>query len=276
MPTLIKRLTAAGLADVDYAAASLKDAAQYEPTRGIYTVSRTWRRTRALMLDAHLARLEDSARHENIDLSYDRRQLQAALRQMILDCGFGDVRFRITVAAQKPDEMILTLEPFQPPARALIEHGAAAITSSAAVRHHPAAKTSDWMRSRKALEQAMPAGIYETFLVDSQGYLLEGLSSNFFAVLNGQLRTAGAGILAGISRRIVFQICGGIIPLRKAAPRLDDIPRFSEAFLTSSSRGIMPVVEIDGIAIGGRQAGETTKRLQQAYQAWLESHLEEL
>ena len=276
MPTLIKRLTAADLADVDYTAASLKDAAPYEPKRGIYTVSRTWRRTQTLMLDAHLARLEDSAQQENIALSYDRRRLRAALRRMILDCRFGDVRFRITVAAQKPDEMILTLEPFRPPARALIEHGAAGMTSSAAVRHHPAAKTIDWMHDRKALEQAMPAAIYETFLVDSQGYLLEGLSSNFFAVLNGQLRTAGQAVLAGISRRIVFQICRGIIPLRKAAPRLDDIPRFSEAFLTSSSRGIIPVVEIDGIAIGGGQVGKTTKRLRQAYQAWLESHLEEL
>ena len=276
MPTLIKRLNAAGLADVDYAAASLKEAAQYEPRRGVYTVSRTWDRTRTLMLAAHLARLEDSARHENIALSYDRRQLRAALRQMILDCGFGDVRFRITVAAQKPDEMILTLEPFQPPPRALIEHGAAGMTSSAAVRHHPAAKTSDWMHDRKALEQAMPAAIYETFLVDSQGHLLEGLASSFFAVLDGQLRTAGAGTLAGIAQGIVFQICGGIISLRKTAPHLNDIPRFSEAFLTSSSRGIIPVVEIDGIAIGGRQVGETTKRLRRAYQGWLESHLEEL
>ena len=276
MPTLIKRLTAAGLADVDYAATSLKDAAQYEPKRGIYTVSRTWRRTRTLMLDAHLARLEDSARHENIALDYDRRRLRAALRRMILDCDFGDVRFRITVAAQKPDEMILTLEPFHPPPPALINHGAAAMTSSAAVRHHPAAKTIDWMHDRKALEQAMPAAIYETFLVDSQGHLLEGLSSNFFAALAGQLWTAGQAVLAGISRRVVFQICRGIIPLRKAAPRLDDIPRFSEAFLTSSSRGIVPIVEIDNIAIGGGQVGETTRRLRQAYQVWLENHLEEL
>ncbi len=276
MPTLIKRLTATGLVDVDYSAASLQAAAQHEPRRGVYTVSHTRSGTQTVMFDAHLDRLEASARHENIALAYDRRRLKSALKQMISDSGFGDVRFRITVAAQKPDEMILTLEPFQPPPAALIKHGAACMTSSAAARHHPAAKTSDWMHDRKALEQAMPAGIYDTFLVDSQGYLLEGLASNFYAVLDGELRTAGAAVLAGISRAIVFRICESIIPLKQTAPHLDDIPDFSEAFLTSSSRGIIPVAAIDGITIGGGQVGAKTKQLRHAYQAWVETHLEEL
>ena len=276
MPTLIKRLTATGLVDVDYSAASLPAAAQYEPRHGVYTVSHTCNSTQTVMFDAHLDRLENSAQHENIALAYDRRRLKSALKQMISDSGFGDVRFRITVAAQRPDEMILTLEPFQPPPAALIRHGAACMTSSAAARHHPAAKTSDWMHDRKTLEQAMPAGIYDTFLVDSQGYLLEGLASNFYAVLDGELRTAGAAVLAGIARSIVFQICESIIPLKQAAPHLDDIPHFSEAFLTSSSRGIIPVAAIDGITIGGGQVGEKTKQLRQAYQAWVAAHLEEL
>lgn len=276
MPTFIKRLTATGLVDVDYSAASLRAAARHEPRHGVYTVSHTRSGAQTVMFDAHLDRLEASARHESIALDYDRSRLKSALRQMISDSGFVDVRFRITVAAQRPDEMILSLEPFQPPAAALIRRGAACMTSSAVARHHPAAKTSDWMHGRKALEQAMPAGIYDTFLVDSRGYLLEGLGSNFYAVLDGELRTAGAAVLAGISRSIVFQICESIVPLRQTAPHRDDIPHFSEAFLTSSSRGIIPVVAIDGIIIGGGRVGEKTKQLRRAYQAWVAAHLEEL
>ena len=275
MPALIKRLTPAGLADVDYAADSLKEAAQYEPRHGIYTVANTFQRTRVLLFDAHLDRLEESARYENIPLAYDRRQLKAALRHMILASDFGDVRFRITAAAQKPDEMILTIEPFQPPDPALIHTGAACMTSPA-VRHRPTAKTSAWMHDRTAIERAMPAHIYETFLVDARGNLLEGLGSNFFAVLKGELRTAGEGVLAGIAQSIVFQVCRGIIPLNKTPPRLDDIPRFGEAFLTSSSRGIIPVVNIDSIAIGSGKVGAKTQALRQAYQVWLETHLEKL
>ena len=68
MPAIVKRLTAAGLADVDYAAASLDEAAAFEPRHGVYTVSNTHRRTQTLLLDAHLDRLEDSARREGFAL----------------------------------------------------------------------------------------------------------------------------------------------------------------------------------------------------------------
>lgn len=276
MPTYIQRLTPDGLYDVDYTADNLKSAAQFESTDGIYTVTNTYNTTQVLMFDSHLDRLEDSARRENIPLVYDRNQLRMSLRHMIRTSGFGDVKFRITVARETPDELLLTLEPFSPPAQSLIEEGTRCITSQAGARLHPEAKTTDWMQNRKSFEEAMPDGIYDTFLVNQNGYILEGLASNFYAILDGELRTAGEGVLAGISQKIVFQIHENILPLRKDAVHVDDIPQLSEAFLTSSSRGIIPVVEIDGIAIGTGQVGEKTKQLRQAYQAWLNDHLKEL
>lgn len=275
MPTSIKRLTHKGLIDVDYTAEDLKSASEYEPNDGIYTLTITYNMTQTLMFDAHLDRLEDSAQHENISLQVDRTQLKSALRQMITESGFGDVKFRVTVPRDAP-ELILTIEPFTPPSQTLIEQGARCITSQEATRHNPTAKTTQWAHDRKKLESAMPDGVYHTFLVNQDGYLLEGTSSNFYAILNGELRTAGEGVLGGISQRIVFQTHEGIIPLRKDPVHVDDIPNFSEAFLTSSTRGIIPVIEIDGIAIGDGKVGEKTKQLRQAYQAWMNEHLEEL
>lgn len=276
MPAYIKRLTSTGLEDVDYSANSLKEAVEYEPTDGIYTVTNTFNQTQTLMFDAHLDRLEDSARRENIPLKLDRDQLKQALRQMILDCGYGDVKFRVTVPRQTPDEIILTMEPFTPLPSTLIAQGTRCITSDKGARHNPDAKTMDWIHDRKSLEDAMPEGIYDTFLVNPDGYLLEGLASNFYAIVKGELRTAGEGVLAGISRKIVFAVCEGIIPLRTDAVSVTDIPNFSEAFLTSSSRGIVPVVEIDGIVIGAGVPGKKTMALRSAYDAWMNTHLEEL
>ena len=276
MPTIIKRLSPDGLTDVDYTADDLKSAAGYEPSDGIYTLTNTYNMTQTLMFDAHLDRLEDSARRENIPLRYNRAQLKSALRQMILESGFGDVKFRVTVPRNTPDQLILTIEPFTPPPHTLIEQGARCITSRGETRHHPHAKTTQWAHDRKKLESAMPEGIYHTFLVNPNGYILEGTSSNFYAILDGELRTAGEGVLGGIAQRIVFQIHEGIIPLRKEAVHVDDIPNFSEAFLTSSTRGIIPVVEIDGRTIGDGTVGGKTKQLRQAYQAWMTEHLEEL
>ena len=276
MPAIIKRLCENGLEDVGYTADSLKDAARYESKEGVYTVSNTYNRTQTLLLDAHLDRLEDSAKRERIPLSYDRRRLRRAIRQMIDDAEFGDVRFRITVESSAPREILLTIEPFSPPAAVITQNGVRCMTSSAAARHNPASKSSDWMHRRGQLVASTPPGIYETFLLDAKGYLLEGMSSNFYAIEDGTLHTAGSGVLAGISRMIVFEIARDIIPLRLEAPQVSAIPRFSEAFLTSSSRGIIPVVEIDGLPIGDGAVGETTVALTKAYQRWVADHLEEL
>ncbi len=276
MPALVKRLTPAGLADVNYIAENLRDAARHEPCDGVYTVSNTYNSTQTLLLGAHLDRLEDSALREGISLQLDRNCLRRALRQMIVHSGYGDARFRISVPANAPDELLLTIEPFQPPAPHAIIEGVRCITTAAVARSNPASKSSMWMHQRESLLSAMPAGIYETFLVDSRGAILEGLTSNFYAVNNSQLLTAGDGVLAGISRKIVLEVCIGILPLRWHAPRLEDLPLFNEAFLTSSSRGIIPVVEIDGVAIGDGKVGLFTRKLRTAYDRWVADHLEEL
>ena len=276
MPAIIKRLSQGGLREVNYHADSLAAAAQFEARAGVYTVSNTLNRTQTLLFDAHLERLVDSARREGIPLQIDRQQLRSALRQMIIESGFGDVRFRISAPAAQPNELLLSIEPYAPPAEGLIQRGVRCDTSSLLARHNPAAKSSDWMHRRRHLQTARPADLYETFLLDAQGAVLEGLGSNFYAIIGGELRTAGSGVLAGISRRIVIAVCAGIVPLQQIAPNLGDLPRYEEAFLSSSSRGIIPVVEIDGEAIGAGEPGETTLLLREAYQRWVAAHLEEL
>ncbi len=276
MPAIIRRLTTSGLDSVDYSAGSLREAAKYEAGQGVYTVSNTYNSTQTLLLNAHLDRLEDSAFRQGIALRYDRGRLRNALRKMIVDSGFGNVRYRISVPADAPDELILSIELFVPPAPEIVCSGVRCVTTGAAARSNPLAKSSEWIHQREALLAAMPSGIYETFLTDKRGGILEGMSSNFYAIKGGELQTAGAGVLAGISRKIVLEICSGIIKLRAQSPQLSDIHQFSEAFLTSSSRGIIPVIEIDGCDIGGGAVGAKTRALREAYDRWVMSHLEEL
>jgi branched-chain amino acid aminotransferase len=276
MPTLIKRLRPSGLMPVDYTADSLTEAAAYEPNDGIYTVANTFNTYETLKLNAHFDRMEDSAKRENIPLVLDRPRIRQALRKMIDEADFGDVRFRLTVSRQAPDEFILSIEPFHPPAAKLLEEGVRCITAPNSARQNAAAKTTEWMHTRQTLADAMPAGIYETFLLDSEGNILEGTGSNFYAILNGELRTANEGVLKGISQQIIFEITPAIIPLRLEPVHQNQIAQLSEAFLTSSSRGIIPVVQIDGIVIGNGKVGNTTKKLLNAYGTLLKAHLEAL
>lgn len=273
-PCFIRALTPDGLQPVDYTADSLAEAARYEPPDGVYTVTNTYDTFRVLKFDAHLDRLEDSARRENISLALDRPRLRAALRAMIAEANFGDVRFRITVPRARPDHLILSLEPFYPPAPEVYEQGVKCITLPDSARENPAAKSTGWMHERERFP--LPPNVYTGLLLDAEGSILEGLSSNFYAVLDGELRTAGVGVLPGIAQQIVFEIAPGVLPLRKEAVNVRDLPRLSEAFITSSSRGIVPVVAIDDVTIGAGRPGGHTRSLMAAYREWVTRHLEEL
>jgi branched-chain amino acid aminotransferase len=272
-PCTIKLLTPAGLQDAPYSADSLSDAVRFEP-EGIYTVTNTYNTFQVLKFDAHLDRMEDSARRENTSLRLDRPRLRAALRHMITEAGYGDVRLRVTVPRAQPDHYLLSIEPFSPPSPTLIETGVRCMTLPGMARRNPAAKTNDWAQNRS--QQTLPVGIYEGLLVSENGEILEGFGSNFYAVLDGELRTAGAGMLPGIGQQIVFDVAPDIIPMRREAVCVGDIPHLSEAFMTSSSRGVIPIVEIDGILIGDGKPGENTLAILTKYANWVKTHLEEL
>lgn len=272
-PCIIQRLTPGGLQPVTYTADSLAAAVQFEP-EGIYTVTNTYNTFQVLKFDAHLDRMEDSAQREGLPLQLNRPRLRAALRQMIAESGYGDVRFRVTVPRDQPDEFILSIEPFTPPAPTLIQTGVRCLTAPGMARRNPAAKTNDWAQNRS--HHPLPDDIYEGLLVSEAGEILEGFGSNFYAVFNGELRTAGADVLPGIARQIVFEVAPAVLPLRSEAVHLDDLPNLSEAFMTSSSRGIIPIVEIDGIQIATGQPGAKTLVLHARYNTWVADHLEDL
>ena len=276
MPTLIKLLTPDGLQPVPYQADTLAEAARYEPHDGVYTITNTYETSKVLKLNAHLDRLENSARLAGIPLALDRARLRGTLREMIDEADFGSVRFRITVPKDNPDWLLLSLEPFHPPAPEVYTRGVRAVTLRGSTRANPVAKTTGWMHDRTSVEKTLPEGVYAGLLLSDTGDILEGTSSNFYAILNGELRSAGAGVLPGIAQQIVYEVAPDVLPVRLEAVNVSDVPRLEEAFITSSSRGIIPVISIDDIAIGSGAPGEKTQALRERYAAWVDEHLEEL
>jgi branched-chain amino acid aminotransferase len=91
----------------------------------------------------------------------------------------------------------------------------------------------------------------------------------------GILVTARTGILLGVTRRAVLRLARGQgMDIIYRAPRLDE--GFAEAFLTSSSRGIVPIISIDGSGVGEGRPGAWTKCLIDAYTAYVEERSEKL
>jgi hypothetical protein len=115
---------------------------------------------------------------------------------------------------------------------------------------HPDCKKSSWCSERRPLEENFKAaGIEEVLLTDQQGEVitvLEGLTSNFFAVYpGGVLRTANTGVLCGYARKRILQAAESIGYRVEEAPiGLQEASLWKEVFLTSSIRICQPVQKI--------------------------------
>lgn len=265
-------LTPAGLEPAPYHVRSLTEAIAYEPN-GVYTVARTFHGDHALLLDAHLDRLEESAVLSGIRLALDRGRLRAALRELLHEAGYPDAKFRITVPQDRPDHLYFALEAFQPVPEAVMRQGAHVITVPL-VRQNPVVKTTAWMTDRRPTYEALPSGVYEGILMRDDGTLLEGLSSNFYGIVGGVLYTAGEGVLAGITRKAVLRCVPDSVRIQMTALHQRDVPRLDEAMLTSSGRGIVPVTVIDGQPVGEGCIGPIVANIMRHYDAWTEAHLE--
>ncbi len=272
MPTTIGILTTDGLTEAPYTADTLTEAAQYEGTDGIYTAACTHKRIHGLLLDAHLDRMEQSANLEGIPLQIDRPALRAALRTLIDRSGYDNSRFRITAQRDRPQHLILTLEPFAGVSDEVRQHGVTVITVDI-MRQHPQSKTTDWMTQRTPIKSQSNA--YECIIVNEKDNLLEGFSSNFYAIWKQTLFTASAEhVLSGISRRIVLEVAPDVLPVKLEPISRHDVPDIDEAFLTSSSRGVIPIVQIDHRIVGNGTPGHLTQQLARQYNHWVDTHLE--
>lgn len=271
MPLAIKILKSTGrLEDVPVSAGSLQELASIEP-EGIYTVARTFARDKAVLLDAHLDRLEDSARLEDIPLILDRAQLRKALSRLIDECGFEESRFRITIPRHQRDTIWLAVEPL-PLLPSTLKHSGVRAATCEVNRPNPHAKSNAWVALRNEASKGIPADIYEAIIIRSDR-LMEGFSSNFYAVRAGVLYTAEHGILHGIARQVVLNTAPGIVPLQFEPISVHELPGIDEAFLSSSSRGVLPIVQIDEVMIGDGLPGPYTSMIGAAYDHWVQDHL---
>jgi branched-chain amino acid aminotransferase len=105
-------------------------------------------------------------------------------------------------------------------------------------------------------------------LLDTRGYLSEGIGSNIFLVKDGVVFTPDAQyVLAGISRQVVIDLALAIgLEVRETDLRAMDATEADEAFITSTSFWICPVRTYDGVNLGGPQIpGPVTQRLSDAF-----------
>jgi branched-chain amino acid aminotransferase len=153
-------------------------------------------------------------------------------------------------------------------------------------RDNPRAKLTQFIATAAAYRAQLEAGVNEMLMIGEDGSILEGLSSNFFGVVGGVLRSANEGVLNGITRSVVLDLAKAAgIPVELRGVRYQDWPTLDECFITSASRGVLPVIQIDEHVIaplrgrrsaGPGQPGPITRRLVQEFTAWVQKELDEI
>ncbi|MFL6520084.1 MAG: aminotransferase class IV [Chthoniobacterales bacterium] len=254
---------------------------------GIYETLRTYD-GRLFLFDRHLHRLRNSARLIDLAIPFaNDDELAAHIRDTIdaanLNRTEAYVRVMITrgvgeltydLKATPTPSWVIIVKPLVPPAAEVYERGVKVVLVDV-VRNHPQSvnpmiKSNNLMNSALAAQEAMKRGGFEAVMRNYRAELTECTQSNFFIVKSGAVLTPPleSGLLPGITREFIFELGrADDIEVREQVLRDDDLFGADEAFLTSTTREIVPIVNVDDRTIGNGKPGATTLKLLRAFRA---------
>ncbi|MFK4495981.1 branched-chain amino acid aminotransferase [Bradyrhizobium japonicum] len=130
----------------------------------------------------------------------------------------------------------------------------------------PTIKNYHWLDLVNGLYEAYESGAETALILDTNGNIAEGPGFNVFVVKGGSLKTPEFGVLPGITRRTVFDLCAEIgLSVAAADVSPAELKAADEIFITSTAGGIMPVTRVDSAAIARGQVGPVTRRLMALY-----------
>jgi len=235
---------------------------------------------RLFALAEHLDRLERSAGRIGLRPP-PRGTIERAVAETVQAAANAESRVRIVLtrgvgkldldpASVDDTQLVVIVMPLQNLPEALYEAGAAVAIVSV-MRNDPRAidpaiKSGNYLNNVMALGEARRQGAHEALLCAADGSVAEGASSNVFLVKDGEVRTPGldVGILEGITRAQVLALCrANGIPARERRLWPDDLRGADEVFITSATRKILPVTQVDQTVIGAGKPGPITRRLMQ-------------
>ncbi len=251
------------LAEIRFDDNTSLDAVTRQLPDGYYSTFRTYDTcTRVIGLSAHLKRLPHA----------DASRLRASLVRLLDFYRPGEARVRVMETRGR--DFYVSIEPLKLLTQEIYKNGVRVETTTLQ-RNDPRVKSTLFITaSGEERRQIARKGIFEAFLIKN-GRILEGMTSNFFFVLGGVLYTARRDILLGVTRTMVIRAARGRgVVVRYRALEVDQLSRVEEAFITSSSRGIVPVVQIDDASVGQGRVGKLTKLLMKAYDEYVMLHAE--
>ncbi|HUR29600.1 MAG TPA: aminotransferase class IV [Planctomycetota bacterium] len=244
---------------------------------GVYSALRTFHHERFLWLDAHFDRTERSMAQLGWAKRLPREELRVALHELVRPYPLAEatVRFDVlreptTIQGVSADTFIALSPDLAVPEKFLME-GVRVELAPHLHREAPRIKTTEFVRRRRPLPLATQER-YEGVLLDEEQRILECSSANIAFVRGQEVISAGDGVLEGITSLVLRKLAPtlGLTWVDERVP-LAELERVDEAFLSSSSRGVVPIVQIESTRIGSGAVGRRTTALLEAYYAFADS-----
>jgi len=236
-----------------------------------------------LLRAEHLDRLELSAKLLNF--TCPRRQIETSLQQLENALSAPISRIRLTLSRGSCQGLLfpqtsegyflLTATPTTEPSTEERNLGASCILAPNQrvnpLDHLPQMKRGNYADCLYAAHYARSKGAREALFVDPQGYLLEGATSNLFAIIEQRLVTPATdkAVLAGVMRRQIIATAAELgIAVVERSLQLEEIFTAGEAFLSNSLIDILPISAIDGKSV---RRGEKWKIILKTLQMRIET-----
>ena len=256
---------------------------------GIYETMRTYHR-RPFLYDRHLKRLRRSARMIELALPFTDEELAAQIRstqacakidgevyiRVLVTRGIGELTYDLK-ATPNPS-IVIIVKPQVDPEPEAYDRGVRVVLVDI-VRNHPDSvnpmiKSNNLMNSALAMQEALKSNAFEGVMRNYRGELSECTTSNLFIVKNGVALTPplDAGLLPGITREFLFDVGKDVgVDVREQVLRDADLFGADEAFLTSTTREVVPIVTVNDRTIGSGKPGPITWRLLNGFRTFAEA-----
>lgn len=220
-------------------------------------------------LRRHLERFVASAKTLGLEVPKGLEKMEEIVHELIEMAGFDETSVKVVLTGgvsanqllpEGPPTFFAVAYPFVPFPKKHFKKGIKVITRCYQ-RPFPKAKSIDYLSAIMGMKEAEKKGAVDVLFHTERGTILETGTSNFFAVKGDEVFTPKEGILEGITREVVIGLSGAI----EREITLDEMSDFDGAFLTSSNKEIMPVIQIDKTVLSGGVIPLKIRELMQAF-----------
>jgi branched-chain amino acid aminotransferase len=213
-------------------------------------------------------------------------EIEAALASTLAAAGNPESYVRIVVTrgggdigldpalADRPRLIVIVKPLVTPPPEAYrdgVEVAIVAVARNPRRALDPAVKSGNYLNNILALAEGRRQNAHEALMLNPEGRLVEGSSSNVFVARVAGLVTPAFedGLLDGITRRRVLELCAAAgIAASEEHLGAQDLRQAPEAFITSSIRGILPIARVDGLPLAA-SPGSLTREVMRRYDLFL-------